>query len=261
MIGPARLLLLACVAALAQLHERVRTQPELGALDLAFLDQDRLVVLSEDTLTLYRLSGTRLERGARLSLPGEPLAARAPAGILRVVQGEGACWAATNRRSGATLFTVDGGRLVAVGGAEAIPPSVLPPGAEAQGARFQPGTNLLEAGPLPLLRVAQGLAVARDGVLLLGGEPEASGRRCGDALADLGPGRWIASGAAPPSDRDELQVLRLDGDRVLQVAAFPFEGRIRALAARPGPAGTLVAVATDTAPGPRLALFVLTDTP
>jgi len=257
-IALARLLLLACVAPSVLLQERVRAELDLAALDLAFLDHERLMVLSDDALTLYRLAGARLERQARLALPGEPLAARAPAGLLRVVPGENACWAATNRRSGATLLTVDDGRLAAVGGAEAIPPTALPGPAPVEGARFQAGTSVLRVGALQLLRLTEGLAVASNGELLIAGEPEATGRRAGDALAAVGPGLWLASGAEPPSDLDELLVLRGDGARVLVAAAFPVEGRIRALAARRGAAGALVAVATETPRGPRLVVFDLT---
>jgi hypothetical protein len=260
-IGPAPLLLLACLAAPLQLDERLRVELDLGALDLAFLDHERLAVLSEDALTVYRLVGTQLEREARLPLPGEPLPARAGAGLLRVVPGEAACWAASNRRSGATLFRLEGGRLFAVAGAEAIPPSALPAGAPAEGARLRPSTNLLQAGSLRLLRLGERLAVASDGALLVDGEPEAGGRRSGDALAGLGSGLWIGSGDAPPSDVDELRILRLEGDRVVELAAFPVQGRIRALASRPGPAGPIVAVAADTLRGAQLAIFELAGRP
>lgn len=254
-------LLLLCLAGPGAPFER---QPQLDAplevatLDLAFLDARRLVVLSEERLSLYELRHGQLRQTARLALPGEHVRVRATAGLLRLVPGEEACWVLSNRRTGATLFTWTGGRLAALAGAEAIPPTALPRGAPAEGARFQAGTTHIALGQGLRLRIAEsGLGVATDGSLLLEGEPDALGLRSGDALADLGGGLFATSGEAPPSGSDEIRLLAREAAVVRQLQAWPVEGRIRALAAGRDGDRRLLAVATDTPLGPRLAIDAL----
>lgn len=231
---------------------------DLPTLDLAFLDARRLAVLSEDWLSLYELADGRLRRTARLALPGERLRARATAGLLRLVPGEDACWVVSNRRTGATLFTWTGSRLAALFGAEAIPPTALPAGAPAEGARFLAGTNRIGLGPALVLRLASsGLGVATDGALLVDGEPDALGLRSGDALADLGEGLFATSGEAPPSGTDEVRLLSREGATLRRLESWPVEGRIRALAARRDGDAAVLAVATDTPLGPRLLIDAL----
>ncbi len=228
---------------------RARQPLEVLPLDVAFLDADRLFVLSDETMSLYRIEGARLLSVSRLALPGAPVRARAPAGMLRVVARDGACWAVSNRRGGATLFDLEGDRLVVVAGAEAIPPTAFG-GNEAapDGVRFVAGSNLLAVGETRRLRFAgDGDGVGPDGTLLLGGEPDASGRRAGDALAVLDDRFVVVSGLAPPGDWDEIRLLRRgEADAV---AAWPTRGRIRALAARSAGGSTAIAVAVETTQG------------
>ena len=116
-------LLLAVQTLAVERSTRARQALDLTPLDVAFLDADRVFVLSEDMVSLYRIEAGGLVLVSRLALPGAPARARAAAGMLRVVPQDGACWALSNRRGGATLFNVEGDRLAAVAGAEAIPPT------------------------------------------------------------------------------------------------------------------------------------------
>jgi hypothetical protein len=81
-------------------------------LDMAFMGEGRLLVLSEDDLLLYRWSegGLLLAARRRLAGPLEPV--RHAGGLLRAVEREHAAWAATSRTSGALLFAVEEGALV-----------------------------------------------------------------------------------------------------------------------------------------------------
>jgi hypothetical protein len=237
-----------------------RAALEEPALDVAFLDAKRLFVLSAASLSLYRLESDGLVREAQLPLPGEALRVRAAAGLLRVIAGESACWATTNARTGATLFTLDGGRLAAVAGADAIPPTALPPGSPSEGARYAEGTNEIALAHTRLLRLtSNGIAVGPSGELVLNGEPEASGLRMGDALADVGPRLFLATSPAAPADTDEVRLLRRADPGIELVLAWAEPGRVRALAALTAGDATLVAVALDTARGPTLGVLRLAE--
>lgn len=252
------LLWLAAAPAPLAREPRLAAALDLVALDVAFLDARRLAVLSDESLSLYAIEGARLVLTARLALPGEHVRARAAAAQLRLVPGEEACWAISSRRSGATLFTWSGGRLAAIGGAEAIPPTVLPSGTSPEGARFEAGTNRIRLGASVVLRLASSrLSVAADGALLVGGEPEPGGRRIGDALADIGDGRVAASSPAPPSGQDEIHVFSLADPSAPALATWPVAGRLRAIAAWSGPGARLLAVAADTPDGPSLRVDAL----
>ncbi len=260
MLALAFLLPLLCAPAVAP-ATLARARLDGPALDVAFLDETRLLVLSEDALHLYRVDGDALVRDGRLLLPGERVQARWPAGLLRAVPGEGACWAMSNRRSGATLFTLDGQRLAAVAGAEAIPPTALPAGAAPEGVRFLRGSNTLALGASHLLRlVSSGAAIAPDGTLLLDGQADTSGTRAGDALADLSGGVLATTAPSPPSETDEIRLLRRDASATHLVLAWPEAGRVRALAALPQKGRDWLAVATDTDSGSSLRLVVVPGT-
>ncbi|HET7293680.1 MAG TPA: hypothetical protein VFM88_14745 [Vicinamibacteria bacterium] len=221
---------------------------EASPLDVAFLDAERLLVLTADAMWLYRLQGETLSRLSSLALPGAPVKARAAAGLLRVVTQEGACWALSNRRAGATLFSVEGERLVAVVGAEAIPPTAFGLHGSPAGVRFLPGTNLLAVGDSAYLRFeGEGSGVRPDGTLVVDGEPDPAGRRAGDALAILDDGLVVTSGDGPPDAPDEVLLLRRG--QAEAEASWPTPGRVRALAARPGDGAASLAVAFDTAAG------------
>jgi hypothetical protein len=201
-------------------------------LDMAFMGPDRLLVLAEDELSLYRWSegGLVLASRRRFAGPLEPV--RHPGGLLRAVERERAAWAATSRAAGALLFGVDETGLVQRERADAVPW----PGSSA-GLRFRPGTDLIEAtieglGSGPFLHLDEaGLAVDREGRLLGAGTP--SDLRVGPALAPLWPHHLAASSAAAPGDRDTVLILSVappGGARV--VSELPVTGAVRALAAQ-----------------------------
>jgi hypothetical protein len=224
-------------------------------LDLAFLDDRRLLALSQATLFLYRIddSGPTLE--SRLELPGEFLTVRAAAGVLRVAETEGACWALTNRRERASLVAVEGRRLVLRLEADAIPW----PGT-GTGLRYRPGTNELMLGDDAYAALRDdGLAVSTTGVLLQEGRAGALARRVGTALARLGP-LLVATTHRPPGAPDALLLLRPGDDGTEVVSETPVAGSVRALAAREGRRGRIVVAAIDgPADESRLVVFALGD--
>ena len=236
---------------------RVHQALDVAPLDLAFLDAERLFVLSDETLFLYRVQGERLVSLSRLALPGAPARARAAAGMLRVVARDGACWALSNRRAGATLFSVEGDRLAAVAGAEAIPPTAFGgKDAAPAGVRFLAGTNLLAVGDATFLRFAgDGNAVGPDGTITLDAELDPAGRRAGDALAVLDVGLVAASGHGPPDAPDELRLIRRG--EAEPVAAWPTPGRVRALGAHSGGGAASLAIAFETTQGAVLEILDL----
>jgi len=215
-------------------------------LDLAFAGPERLLVLGEDDLSLYRWDDGALALLARRRLGGARDAVRSAGGLLRAVETERAAWASTSRGAGAVLFAVDDAAIVQRQQADAMPW----PGSPA-GLRFRPGTNLIEGsvqglGDGPFLRVeASGRAVDGDGRLLPDGAR--AELRVGPTLAALWPGYLAASGAAPPGPRDSVVVLALgaaEGPRV--VSELPVEGAVRALAARVnGRSARLIAAVED----------------
>lgn len=236
---------------------RVRQALDVTPLDVAFLDAERLLVLSDEATFLYRVQGDRLMSLSRLGLPGAPVRARKAAGMLRVVVQDGVCWALSNRRAGASLLSVEGDRLAAVAGAEAIPPTAFA-GRDAwpAGVRFFPGTNLLEVGETTLLRFAgDGNGVGTDGAILLDGEPDPAGRRAGDALAVLDAGLVAVSGPGPSDAPDEVRVIRRG--EAEPMAAWPTAGPVRALAARAGSGAASLAVAFEAAQGAVLEIIDL----
>ncbi len=203
-------------------------------LDLAFVDDDHLIVLLEDGVALYLR-----DRDAVIRLDHRPLdvssVVRAPAGVIVVADGEAAFWVSTNLAEGAVLFTMDGGRLQKTQRAAALPW----PGAP-QGARFRPGTNRIDVavpglGGGPHLRAGAGetaWAIAPDGRLGV----ERAGwtvTRVGSAAAVLWKDVWIASSAEPPGATDALSVLSVrDGSAPTVVATFPVQGSVTGIGAR-----------------------------
>lgn len=207
-------------------------------LDLAFLDDRRVLALAQGTLFLYRLEdgGPILE--SRLELPGEFLAVRAAAGVLKVSESENACWALTNRRERASLVTVEGRRLVLRLEADAIPWA-----GTSGGLRYRPGTNQLVLADADFFAVRDdGLAVTTSGVLQTGNE--GSRRRVGSALARLGS-LVVATTHRPPGAADAILLLRADAGETELVSETPVAGSVRALAARESGRGRLVVAAVE----------------
>ena len=170
-------------------------------LDLALPAEDRVLVLYDDALVLYRLEDDGLAVLSRRDLPGPLSAVRFPGGTIGLVAAEGSAWALTSRSPRAVLFGLDGGRLEEREQAAALPW----PGAP-HGLRYRPGTNLIEAtlddlGDGPFLRLdPRGLAVTAEGRLRLA---SAEGGRtldvpAGSGLARLGTELLAVAGPDPP---------------------------------------------------------------
>lgn len=238
--------------------DRSTTPPVEGRIvALAFVGEERLLVLFEDALALYRRDGLLLRLESRRDLPGPLAGVRFPGGVLLAVESESACWALTSRTPRAVLYSLDGNRLTPTHQADAVPwPRV------AAGVRFRPGTNLLDVaapgldGPVLALEAEEGWAVGADGALARLGATDtaASERRAGPALARLWPG-WIAAASAdPPGEHDRILLYRDAAGPT--TASLPVEGAVRALASRRHGANALLAAALEDAGGGfRVALF------
>jgi len=215
-----------------------------AVLDLAFLDDQRLLALTDDALVLYRLDDSTPALEARLELSGARLPVRVAAGLLRVSEAENACWLLTNDRPRASLVAVEGRRLTPRLEADAVPW----PGSTA-GLRYRAGTNQLVLGESLFLGMRQeGLAVAEDGRLVINGKAEAQGLRVGTALAGLGA-LIVTSSARAPGPADALALIRAEGGLADLTAEAKVEGSIAALAARDRRRGALVVAAIQGGEG------------
>jgi hypothetical protein len=211
-----------------------RTPPLDGpVLDLAFFDDDRLVILGPDSVALYRWDGAGLTVESRRPLAGPLDTVRFPGGLLRVAEGDAAFWALTSRSPRALLFALENKRLVERQEAAALPWPGCP-----GGLRYRPGTNLVEgtiagagAGPyLGLDDSAPAVSVTADGVLRAGAE---SGPAAGPALAALWPGVVAASSPRPPGEDDAILLVNTSAQGGPQVLdSLHVEGAVRALATR-----------------------------
>lgn len=225
-------------------------------LDLAFIDDERLILLTGTAVALYERSGDALALRDRRALEAS-MAVRAPAGVIAASAGEAAFWVTTNLAEGAVLFTIDGGRLQEIEHAAALP---WPGGA--QGARFRPDSNLIDVvlpglGSGPHLRVGAGdaaWAIAPDG--LFGVAPSGwTDTRVGSAAARLWSDAWIASSPEPPGASDRLLLVHAGGGTAAIVATFPVEGSVTALGARARGRRALVAAALASGGAHRLVLL------
>jgi hypothetical protein len=215
-------------------------------LDVSFLTEERLAVLSEDAVCLYRRDGPVLKREARRVHPAPLLPVRAGAGSIRAVETDRAFWVATNLLAQVRLFTLDGSRLVETQQAEALP----------GGGRYRPGTNVLDLAGEAVVRVRQGLVVSADGRLgtVDDGVPAWTGLRVGDAVARPWPRVVAASSPRPPGGGDALSFHEL-GPEPRPLGTLPFEGSVRALAARRHGTEATLALAVQAEDGDRL-LFI-----
>jgi hypothetical protein len=229
-----------------------RSSPlEAPALALAWLDDERLLLLFPDSVGLFRLDGSTLVLQARHALPSPSAPVRAPAGLLVVPRGEAAFWVLTNARETATLVQVHGQKLSASAEAAAVPWPGL-----SSGLRYRAGTNLLAGSELVALALAGELRVGPAGLLQKGGA-EPSGVRVGTALAELWPDAYAASSPEPPASEDAVLILR-GGAACEVVERIDVDGSIRALAARPrGTGSRLVAAVDDPAGGAYLQVMDL----
>jgi len=223
-------------------------------LDLAFIGDDLLAVLSEQDVSLYACHADSLRLKSKWPL-GAIRKVRAPAGMIVASESEAALWVLTNELNRATLLGVDGGALQRRVEADALPW----PGCRT-GLRYRPGTNLLEGdlpgfGEGPFLSLGAGLALSPEGELL-----PATGDtlRLGPPLVPLWKDLIAASSASPPGESDWVQIV--SGERHL-LDSLPVEGTIRALASRPGEDGARLVVGVEEAQGSHLLVLGLRRRP
>jgi hypothetical protein len=244
--------------------DRATTPPIEGRIvALAFMGDERLLVLFDDALALYRRDGLALRLESRRDLPGPLAGVRFPGGVLLAAESESACWALTSRTPRAVLFTLDGSRLTATHQADALPwPRV------AAGVRFRAGTNLFDVagpgipGPLLAMEPEEGWVVAADGALSRLGAPDPEGapRRAGPALARVWPGLIAAASPDPPGERDRILLYRDSAAIAATAASVPVDGAVRALASRRhGASAWLAAALEDAGGGFRVALFEVAE--
>jgi len=256
-------------ASAADVLERATTTPIEGRIvSLAFAGDDRLLVLFDDALALYRRDGLSLRLESRRDLPGPLAPVRFPGGLLLAVERESSCWAMTSRSPRAVLFSIEGSRLLPVQQADALPW----PGA-ATGARFRTGTNLLEVGlpgvdtPVLALEAEQGWMVDAGGGLARAGNGAvpSDAPRVGPALALLWPGVLAAASSDPPGEHDRILLLgegdpSSEGTGRTTTGTLAVDGGVRALAARRQGHGALLAVALEDGGGAfRIGLFSLAE--
>lgn len=230
-----------------------RTPPLDGPiLDILLLAEDRMLLLAPDAVALYRFDGASLTQEARRSLPGPFDTVRMPGGLL-APESDGA-WALTSRTPRATFFAIASGRRLVERDQTATVPI---PGA-AEGVRYRPGTNLLEGavaglgtGPFLALDPAlPGLGLGDGGQLLIAGVDSArdTGARAGPALATLWSSVFAASGAAPPTGTDSIQLFERTETGVEPLDTIPLPGHVRALGGlADGARARLVAAVEDEA--------------
>jgi hypothetical protein len=220
-------------------------------LDLAFLGDDRLLVLWPEEVGVYRWAEAALRLESRQVLSGPRRPVRAPGGLLLASDRENAFWALTSRVPRATVFAVEGAHLSVASAAE---DSVPWPGI-ANGVRFRPGTNLVEGaleavGGGPFLALdGDGtalVAVGADGTLLTPGTggPHA-GPRVGSCVAAPRPGTLVVAAPGPPGARDALIFLDALPPHA-ERARLPVDGSVRALAARAAGARSRVVAAVES---------------
>lgn len=241
-----------------------RTPPlDESVLDLAWIDSERLLLLSPQALALYRVADGTLTLESRQVLPAADPPVRTPGGLLWPLRREGAAWALVSGVPQAVLFALDGRRLSERSRADAVPLPRLP-----AGVRMRPGTNLIDAdlpglGPGPWLAVEPGwpdgaVSAAAELVLADAGGPRPSGVRAGTALAPLWEGVVVATSADPPSARDALLLLRIEGGQAREAGRLSVDGAARALAAWPVADGArLVAALAEPGGTFHLELFEL----
>lgn len=235
-----------------------RSAPMEGlVLGLAWVSDERVLVVLADQAALYRLEAGSWVLESRRALP-RPLSAVRTPGALVVAEG-GAAWVLTSAAASAALLGVEGGRLELRSRAEALPW----PGSPA-GLRFRPGTNLIEGasglgpGPFLALEASGAAAVDADGELRLPGPAGGmrAGLRVGSAVARLWSGMLAASSPAAPAPDDSISLVAASDRAASVVQAIPVEGTIRALASRPHGEGVRLLVSVEEA-GARTRLVLM----
>jgi len=238
-----------------------RTPPVEGrVLDVAPVGEDRVLVLYEDALALYRLDDTGLALLSRRELPAPSLPVRFPGGTIYLPPAEGAAWVLTSRSPRAVLFGLDNGRLDERQQADALFWPRTP-----RGLRYRPGTNLLEGavadlGDGPFLRLdPRGAAVAPDGRLWMGSPdgPRAIDVKVGGGLARPAPELIAVGGGEPPGPRDAVLLLDARDPARPPLQSLPVDGAVRALGARGTSAKMRLVAAVEEERGIHLVLIDL----
>src|SRR5439155_1646683 len=228
-------------------------------LDVAPMGEDRVLVLYEDALALYRLDDAGLALLSRHALPVS-LPVRFPGGTIYVASGEGAAWVLTSRSPRAVLFGLDNGRLEDRQQAEALFWPRTP-----RGLRYRPGTNLLEGsvadlGDGPFLRLdPRGTALTPDGRLWMASSegPRAVDVRAGGGLARPAPELIAVAGGDPPGPRDVVLLLDARDPGRPPLQSLPGDGAVRALGARGTAARMRLVAAVEEERGTHLVLMHL----
>ena len=238
-----------------------RTPPVEGrVLDLALVGEERVLVLFDDALALYRVDDAGLALLSRRELPGPLEPVRFPGGTIVLPPAEAAAWVLTSRSPRARLYGFDGGRLEERQQADALPWPRTP-----GGLRYRPGTNLIDAavedlGEGPFLRLdARGIAITTEGRLRMASAE--GGRtldvRAGGALARLGAELLAVSAADPPGPRDGVMLLDARDPARPAVQTLPMDGPVRALAGRAADGRMRLAAAVEEERGTHLVLIDL----
>jgi hypothetical protein len=232
-----------------------------AVLDLAWVGDERLLLLSPGALALYRATAGAFTLESRQELPGPALPVRAPGGLLW--PRERSVWALSTRAARAALFEHDGSRLREVSQADSLPLPDVPHGLRARAGTNQFDADLPGVGPGPWLAVEPAWpegAVSAEAELLLAGEngPRRTGLRVGPALAPLWPGLMAAVSADAPGAHDAVLLLRLEGGGAREAGRLAVEGAARALAALTVEGGArLIAAVEEPGGGYHLELFEL----
>lgn len=230
-------------------------------LDVAPVGEDRVLVLYEEALALYRLDEAGLALLSRRELPPATLPVRFPGGTIFLPPAEGAAWVLTSRSPRAVLYGIEGGRLEERQQADALFWPRTP-----RGLRYRPGTNLLEGavadlGDGPFLRLdPRGVALAPDGGLWVGsaeGPRAVTGVRGGGGLARPAPDLIAVAGGDPPGPRDAVLLIDARDPGRPPLQSLPVDGAVRALGARGTPAKMRLVAAVEEGRGTHLVVIDL----
>ena len=230
-------------------------------LDVTPVGEDRVLVLYEDALALYRLDEAGLALLSRRELPAPTLPVRFPGGTIFLPPAEGAAWVLTSRSPRAVLYGLDGGHLEERQQADALFWPRTP-----RGLRYRPGTNLLEGavadlGDGPFLRLdPRGAALTPDGGLWVGspeGPRPVGGVRVGGGLARLGPELIAVAGGDPPGPRDAVLLIDARDPSRPPLQSLAVDGAVRALGARGTSAKMRLVAAVEEGRGTHLLVIDL----
>lgn len=234
-------------------------------LDLAWLSEQRLLLLTAEALAVYEWDGSSARPVLRQALPAPLASVRFAAGLLALDAPAGSAWVLTNGMAEALQVRLRDGLIEEQRRAPALPW----PGAP-RGVTFRPSSALIDAQPpglgagpfVALEPTLATLAVGADGALLSSGAQAAhdTGVRVGPALARLDTAWIVAASAQPPEpEHDALLLIQRQGETWSERARLESAGPVRALATFEHPDGSvrLVAALGTRASDARLQFFEL----